>query len=137
MITVKEYFNNPKTGKPKRSLAFQREAADDMLTRVNTLLTYLKWDYPTNPYTKTAISGVKGGTGGGGFRLPDEEGAEHSQHKEAHAVDVFDPGDILESWLSDDLLEKFELYREHPGATPGWVHLQDVAPESGRRTFRP
>lgn len=137
MITLKEYFNNPKTGRPKRSVQFQRDAADDLLSRVNLMLTWLKWDYPVNPYTKTAISGSKGGTGGGGFRERDEEGAPNSQHKHAHAVDVYDPKDVLEGWLSDELLERFELYREHPGATPGWVHLQDVAPESGRRTFRP
>jgi hypothetical protein len=60
-----------------------------------------------------------------------------SQHRHAHAVDIFDPENALDNWLTDDTLRAYGLYREHPDSTPGWCHLQDVPPRSGHFTFVP
>lgn len=117
-----------------------------------------------DPDTGTEISGKKGGTGGGGFRADAEEGSDRSSHKilyrqdkdgnwvpdpEATAgagVDDFDPDNALDDWIStfdteggarNEVLERHQLYREHPDDTPGWCHLTTRAPRSGRRTFKP
>ena len=109
-----------------------------MLEKVNALLTHLKWEYPLDPDTGTGISGSRNGSGDGGFRLPTAiTGSKTSAHKLARAVDIYDPKDVLDESLNDNLLRQFGLYREHPGSTRGWVHLQDIPPGSGRRTFIP
>jgi len=64
-------------------------------------------------------------------------GAQHSKHMTGEGVDLADNDGKLDEWLSDERLVQFDLYREHPDATPSWCHLQMVAPGSGRRTFRP
>lgn len=135
MITAAQYF----AGKP-----FDEEeaaAADDLLDRVNELLAEAEGSgVPRRicPNTGTEISGSKNGAGDGGFRLPNSTtGSAKSSHKEAMAVDVYDPGEALDHWLLDHILESYGLYRESPDATPGWCHLQTRQPHSGRRTFRP
>lgn len=91
-------------------------------------------DLPTNPVTGSNVAGQRFG----GFRPQAcKEGAPNSSHKEGQGVDIFDPTNALDNWLTDEILRKFGLYREHPDATPGWCHLTDRAPPSGRRTFRP
>ena len=112
--------------------------AFELLRRVNGLLDYLKWSYRIDPDTGSCISGSKGGSGDGGFRLrTSTTGAANSPHKLACAVDVYDPENELDDMITDELLTKFNLYREHPKHTPGWCHLQCVPPKSGRRTFIP
>lgn len=135
MITLEEYFRKP------RSEA-QERAAELLLARVHALLqeadaagAYEAW---VNPWTRSCISGSKDGDGDGGFRTPGSKtGAPNSSHKQAQAVDVYDPHDILDDWITDDALVRHGLYREHPDATKGWCHLTTRAPGSGFRTFRP
>lgn len=144
MITLEQYFG----GKPHT--AEQYEDAKDMLGRVNRLCNEAvgagAFTRPTCPNTGTEISGSKGGQGDGGFRLPDAgTGAPNSSHKQAKAVDQYDPGNRLDTWLDqfdDDTggnskLAEHGLYREHPDATPGWCHLTTRPPHSNKRTFRP
>lgn len=135
MITTEQYF------KAKPHSAENTDAATALLEKVNACIEWARLGgflSPIDPDTGTQISGSKGGAGDGGFRLPTATtGAASSKHKQAHAVDVYDPGDVLDRILSDEDLERFGLYREHPDDTPGWCHLQDIAPGSGRRTFKP
>lgn len=135
MITIEQYFN----GKPYT--AEQQASAFILLEKVNALLDWARlggYMAPNDPDTGCQIGGdAKRGNGDGGFREESEPGAKHSQHKRARAVDVYDPGNVLERIISDADLERFGLYREDPGHTPTWVHLQDVPPGSGRRTFLP
>lgn len=144
MISAHDYFG----AKPHSE--DQEAAALDLLERVNKLLAAARaagayWDW-IDPDTGSQISGSKGGAGDGGFRLPTATtGSPHSSHKEAKAVDVYDPIGKLDDWLSEydgpdwgnGVLEQFALYREAPTATPGWCHLTTRAPGSGRRTFNP
>ena len=134
MITNEQYFR----GKP-HSLQ-QGLVADDLLQRVNALLAFAAtcsaYLWPIDLDTMTQISGSRGGAGDGGFRLPESAtGVAKSSHKEAKAVDVFDPHDILDNWLTDAVLADYGLFREHPKHTPGWCHLQSKPPGSGRRTY--
>ena len=129
MITLEEYFG------PKSHTAAQADAADDLLARVNALILESGMRLAIDADTGTQISGVKGGSGSGGFRLAMEAGAPKSAHKEARAVDVFDPFGALDRWITDEVLEKHGLWREDPPYTPSWVHLQ-TRPAT-RRTFEP
>lgn len=65
--------------------------------------------------------------------------AKKSKHMLGGAVDVYDPGDILDEWIYTHfgLLAASGLWLEHPDSTPGWSHLQDQPPASKRRIFRP
>lgn len=140
MITLEQYANG-RWLDPSFTIAFQ-DSAYELLYKVNKLLLRASretgWHWRIDHDTGSSVSGSKGGSGDGGFRGPDSKtGAPGSQHRKAHAVDVYDPFSELDNWLTDDLLAEFGLYREHPGSTPGWCHLQDVAPGSGHRTFLP
>ena len=144
MISAEEYF----AGKPHSTE--DEIAAADLLVRVNDLLAeavrLCGFKRPTCPNTGTEISGSKGGAGDGGFRLSTSTtGSAKSSHKEARAVDVYDPGGWLDDWLDDyeigngdnTMLAEHGLYREAPNATEGWCHLSTRAPHSGKRTFQP
>lgn len=138
MITVEQYFG----AKPHEQ--FHKIAAADLLRRVDGLCTHLGFNKPIDPDTGSCISGSKGGAGDGGFRLSDSAtGAKLSSHKEAKAVDVFDPLNELDHMIdeydepdgSNSVLEQFGLYREASPHTPGWCHLTTRPPKSGRRSF--
>ena len=132
MITTDDYFG-AKPHSPE-----QLAAAEALLLKVNTLLTELAWDWLIDSDTGTCISGSKGGQGDGGFRLETATtGRPASSHKEARGVDVFDPKGEIDELITDQILEHHGLYREDPGYTPGWCHLTDRAPGSGKRTFIP
>lgn len=111
--------------------------ARSLLSSVNDLLDEAEQDgvtVPVNPHTGSQVSG----TTLGGFRPQNAaQGAPGSSHKQGRGVDIFDPENKLDSWLDDEKLEAFDLYREHPDSTPGWTHLTDRAPGSGKRTFSP
>ena len=109
--------------------------AIELLKRVNLMLdTY--GNVPINVTTNSQVSGQKYG----GFRPQScTEGAPSSAHKEGRAVDIYDPKDALDKWLTNnpEKLISFNLFREHPSATSGWCHLTTRAPNSGKRTFYP
>lgn len=140
MITEEQYFQ----GKPHT--AEQAEAARELLLRVNTmLLEEFAWNFPTDVDTGTPISGAKNGYGDGGFRVPTATtGRKNSSHMvlpadkpEGAGVDVFDPANWLDKKLTNQVLEKYDLYREHPDCTITWCHLTTRPPGSGKRTFYP
>lgn len=143
MIGIDQYFTKPH---PQE----HEDNALELLRRRNALradwMAATGKSCPIDPDTRTEISGSKGGDGDGGYRTPGTRtGAAGSSHREGKAVDDADPGDELDSWLDgfDDgaggnsMLERHQLYREHPAATPGWCHLTTRAPRSGKRTFMP
>lgn len=135
MILIEDYFGKwecSPDATPERV-----ENAKVLLSKVNPLLNRAfdsGVQLHINPNTKTHVAGNTYG----GFRPQDcPQGAPHSSHKDGRAVDVFDPFNELDNWLTDKLLEEFGLYRESPLATKSWCHLTDKAPGSGKRTFTP
>lgn len=62
-----------------------------------------------------------------------------SRHLSCEAIDLADGDDSLDQWCLSHLpmLARIGLWLEHPDATPGWCHVQIVAPRSGRRVFMP
>ena len=134
MILLNEYFNN-KTGTVE-----QKDSAQILLVYVNGLLNeYIKdtqKQMPINPKTGNLISGNLNGDGA--FRLADSKtGALLSSHKTGKGIDIFDPENDLDAWITDARLERNYLYREHPSATPRWCHLTTRSPTSKKRTFYP
>ena len=114
-----------------------KENAVALLEKVNALLEEAEAhgvDLRINPRTKTYVAGETYG----GFRPQDcQQGAPHSAHKEGRAVDVYDPDNTLDSYVTDAVLEAHGLYREAPSSTLHWCHLSDKRPGSGKRTFQP
>lgn len=135
MISLDDYFG-PYAKHPDATPE-RWAAAAEMLDRVNQLLERAAGEgveFLPNPATGTLVSGA----GNGGFRPQNcPVGAARSSHKLARAVDIADPSQKLDDWLTDGILREFGLYREHPDYTLNWCHLQDKAPPSGRSTFRP
>lgn len=149
MITSEQYFG-VKAHTPEHEAAFA-----DLIDRRDRLRAeyYQATGREPNidPDTGTEISGKKGGSGDGGFRLPTATtGATNSPHKDACAVDDSDQKDEFDAWLDqfevpmpdgreggNTKLEEYGLYREHPSKTPTWCHLTTRAPGSKKRTFMP
>ena len=113
----------------------RKSAAVLMLAKVNSLLDECHaLGLRDNPVTGTMVSGLDLG----GFRpLACRVGAANSSHKEGRGIDIYDPDNHLDGWLTDAVLERHDLYREAPASTLGWVHLTDRPPVSKRRTFQP
>jgi hypothetical protein len=129
VILAADYFGEHKGYAPEHLANAMK-----LLGLVNELLAACPFELPVNPHTDCLVSGQRFG----GWRPPScVIGAPNSAHKTGEAVDVHDPGDRLDAWLTDELLKKHDLYREHPDATHGWCHLTTRAPRSGRRTFKP
>lgn len=63
----------------------------------------------------------------------------NSNHMTCRACDLDDPDGDLDEWALDhpEVLERLELWQEHPSATKGWAHFQTVPPKSGKRVFYP
>lgn len=144
MIQLTQYFG------VKPHTAEHEASARDLLERVEALVLEAEseggFQRAIDPDTGTEISGTRGGAGDGGFRLPTATtGRQNSSHKAARGVDQYDPENRLDEWLDqfehgdgdNTQLEKHGLYREAPGATPGWCHLSTRPPRSRRRTFLP
>lgn len=132
MISLSDYFG-PWLGHPDAT-PDRVDNAEFLLEHVNRLLSAYGKPLPINPNTKTNISGATFG----GFRPQScPQGAPGSSHKDGEGVDVYDPDNALDDWLTDGILAAYGLYREAPDATPGWCHLTRRAPKSGKRTFRP
>jgi hypothetical protein len=140
VITLQDYFG-AKILNPEVTETFKLNA-QGLLDRVNDLLgearvvgVYQDW---IDVDTGTRISGTRGGSGDGGFRLSTSTtGAPGSQHRKARAVDIVDPVNNLDVWLTDECLSRHGLYREEPSKTPKWCHLSSHPPSSGKRTFVP
>ena len=115
----------------------RKAAARELLDRVNALLVEAEAhgvDLRINPRTKTYVSGEQYG----GFRPQScPQGASDSAHKVGMAVDIFDPANDLDNYVTDAILTAHDLYREAPASTDKWCHLSTRAPGSKKRTFQP
>lgn len=133
MISTRDYFGPWLDHEDATPLC--KASADVMLEKVNALLAEAEAhgvELHINPKTATFVSGEAYG----GFRPKDcPIGAPHSAHKDARAVDVYDPHGDLDRWITDARLTSHGLYREAPACTSTWCHLQDRP--TAARTFQP
>jgi hypothetical protein len=105
------------------------EAGDELLGKVNALL-----EHPDCPNPNAEL---RSGYRPPAYNAKTKGAASKSTHMFGHGIDVADNDGAIDAWLTDEILEQYGLYREHPNATSTWVHLQDVPPGSGRRTYIP
>lgn len=137
MITTAEYFG-PWGNHPDATPA-RRENAERLLLHCSKLEGLMALDgveFPDNPVTGSGVSGQTFG----GFRPQDcPQGAPNSSHKEALAVDRYDPQGAIDAWCMthQDVLEDCGIYIEHPDATHSWSHWTIRPPKSGKRMFYP
>jgi hypothetical protein len=129
-----------------------QDRADNAEVLIGVVNALLERAYPEmgalalNPITGTLVGGEKNG----GFRPQDcPIGAPLSAHKQAQAVDIYDPDGKLDKWCFEhqDVLIELGLYLEHPDAThstsqrglhkEGWCHLQTRKTKSGNHVFYP
>lgn len=121
-----------------------RTNAEDLLRRVNALL-----DDPALAEVEAAEDRhVNSGWRPAWYNAQVGGAAPKSKHITGNAIDLADPEGELDDLLQADylrcvgegrvpLLVKYDLYMEHPLATKGWCHLQNIAPRSGNRVFIP
>lgn len=111
--------------------------AGHLLRRVNNLIVLMHGiDIETHPVTGSPItSGWRPPTINAGIK----NAAPRSKHMNGNAVDLYDPDGEIDGWCLEhlDFLAEAGLWLEHPSATKGWCHLQQVPPKSGRRVFYP
>jgi hypothetical protein len=62
-----------------------------------------------------------------------------SKHLAGAAADLHDPDGLISDYClsNPEVLERIGLWMEHPDHTKGWVHVQIMAPKSGKRVFIP
>ena len=135
MIFMADYFG-PWAGH-KDATDQVKVDAYNLLEKVNNLLdeaARCMIDLDDNPSTGSLVAGSTYG----GFRPQDcPQGAPNSSHKMGRGIDIYDPKNALDNWITDAILERHGLYREAPLATTHWCHLTDRPPHSGKRTFQP
>lgn len=140
-ISITDYVG-PYAGHKDWTPERQRNAGI-LIPIVNKLLERFESETGKKLKKNVATNSHVSGTRNGGFRPQDcPIGSPQSSHKQGQGVDIWDcctddSKNELDKWLNDSILEAFDLYREHPDDTKGWVHLTTRAPLSKRRTFKP
>jgi len=137
MITLNQYVGKYINSK---DFTMERKAnAIRMLVVINDAIMQMQHDnvlFQTNPATNSQVSGQTDG----GFREQScPIGAPNSAHKEGLAVDIYDPHEDIDNYLTEnpEFLVTHCIYREHPSKTIGWCHLTIRSPASGKSTFFP
>lgn len=137
MITLDQYFGkwlHHPDATPER--VANAEKLLDAVADLMGLATTDNVEFPINPQTGSQVSGEQYG----GFRPQScTIGAPASAHKQALAVDLFDPCGAIDDWCMLHLpkLKEIGIYMEHPSATPSWAHWAIKAPKSGKTVFYP
>lgn len=128
MITLVDYLKGRDKEYPADFTPEIVKHATVVLERANTLLGAAQLQRGCNsgwrPYT---------------LQMKVNPKAPNSKHITGDAIDIEDADGKLKEWLmfNQDILEKLDLYMEHPDSTPTWVHVQIVPPRSKNRVFRP
>jgi len=137
-ITLDDYWAGRDTVYAKDMTDDIRSNAEVTVSKVNLLLFHATRD------GVVLISTNKRNLVNSGWRPPAVNGATknaapHSHHMTGKACDVSDPTGSLDKWClaNPDELEAIGLWQESPASTPGWCHLQTLAPHSGHRVFIP
>lgn len=130
MITVDDYFEDSVEHWNYTPTDHDKEQADDLLTRVNAMLDDFGEPRGCNSGHRTRAKTDQ-------LRSEGYGAVHNDAHERACGIDIADPDNDLDAWLDDTKLASYGLYREDPGHTHGWVHVQNYAPGSGHRTFIP
>lgn len=126
MISLHDYLYQHTNQPPPANV---QSAAMELLNRVYTMLADSTCPLP-DPLLRSGYRPIY-------VNAITPNASRTSKHMTGEAIDLADDMGLLDSWLTDEILEGYDLYREAPASTPTWCHLQTVAPMSGRRTFLP
>jgi len=108
--------------------------AEVTVQRANMLLSEFRFDTKDSEIRK-----VNSGWRPAAVNAATPNAALKSKHMTGQAVDISDPEGDLDTWCMAHLevLDRLQLWLEHPGSTKGWCHVQTIAPKSGNRVFYP
>ena len=125
MITAADYFMGRDRQYVDEMTDEIRTAAAETIARTNMLLSLFHVD---NPRSERVNSGWRPASVNAATPLASKT----SNHLTGRAVDLDDDDAALAEWCMDhiDMLVHCGLWMEHPGWTPGWVHLQILPPRS-------
>lgn len=139
MISLQQYWMGRDDEFPLAMTPKIEEEATRTVALANAVLERYQaagHNVPVSPKTKTQLTS--------GWRPPTvnsatPNAAPNSKHMTGQAIDLYDPDGDFDEWLTDNIqvLVTLGLWREHPAATKGWVHLQTIPPRSGNRSFYP
>ncbi len=128
MITYTDYFRGRDAQYPAECTPEVKDNAEVTRSRANALLAQFGEDRDvTSGWRPAAVNAATPGA------------AVMSRHLTGEAIDIYDPEGDLDEWCLAHLevLEKLNLWMEHPASTKGWCHLQTAPPKSGNRVFYP
>jgi hypothetical protein len=111
-----------------RDTQYADELTDEI--RTNASLTVEKANEFLSAAQRSDITTVNSGWRPKSVNDATRNSAKASKHLLGLAVDLPDSDGTLAEWMMDnvDVLKDLELWAEHPGWTPTWVHLQTVPP---------
>jgi hypothetical protein len=135
MITIEQWKMGRDKQYPSEFTKDIESNAIALIEKVNNLIKDLKYEKKLSVSSGWRPSAVNAAT---------PNAAKKSHHQTGHAVDLLDDKDQTIGNLCKNnvaLLMEHGLYLEDISSTKGkytnWVHLQDVAPKSGKIIFKP
>ncbi len=140
MITVEQYFMGRDLVYALEVTQGLRANAAKLVDRVNLLLDRAAADGVAPGIDEKTGNDVASGWRPRAVNERTANSGKNSTHIAGLGVDLQDtPNRDLARWCVSnlDVLEELGLYMEDPQWTPDWVHLQIVAPGSGRRVYIP
>lgn len=139
MITINQYYMGRDKTHSHELTAALRSNAVDLVSRVNELLSEFGQRGLTLSISTKSKSLVSSGWRPQAINRNVQGASQRSKHITCQAIDIYDPDDRLDNFCKNNftLLKSVGLWLEIPSATPGWCHLQSVAPASGHRMFKP
>jgi hypothetical protein len=144
VITFEQYFADA-TARGYKPSGMESLNATALIAVVNSMLADFAADTGEDLDDYPQSSGFRTGAKTAELQAAGYGAATSGTHTTAHGIDILDRNEKLDGWLTDERLERYGLYREHPDATvagqrgahQSWCHVQDTPPGSGHRTFRP
>ena len=128
MITLQEYYMGREVIYSKDLTVSVMQNAERLIATVNQLLSMFGEQRKVNSGWRPKK-----------LQMEINPRAPNSKHITGDAIDLEDRNGKFKLWCvaHEDVLESLGLHMEHPKATPTWVHLQQVAPKSGKVIFIP
>jgi hypothetical protein len=128
MITLKDYYKG-------RDVQYKKDLTAQVVANATTLLSTVNKLLDKFGANRGCNSGWRPYT----VQMEINPRAPNSKHVTGDAIDIEDADGKLKKWLiaNPEVLIALGLYMEDPKSTPTWVHVQQIAPRSGNRVFKP
>lgn len=140
MITLEQYWMGRDKAYTAELTHAIRDNAVTLLDRINLLLSWANADGVRPGIDMHTMTEVSSGWRPKAVNDKTANASAGSKHKTGCGIDIRDtPDRQLARWClrNQDALVEIGLWMEDPRWTPTWVHLQSVAPNSGRIVYVP